>query len=199
MTPKFHKAVFLDRDGTIIEEVVYLARPDQVLFIPWAIDSLRRLKAAGYKLIVVTNQSGVARGLFTEKDVKRVNQHIQRQLEENNAGIDGWYYCPYHPEGTVAPYNVDSPMRKPGTGMVELAARDHSLDLSASWMVGDKASDILCGRKLGMKPILVLTGFGVAQRKILEEKYPSRKPLPVVESIREAAEWILRRHKKKSP
>lgn len=197
MRAKFHDAVFLDRDGTIIEEIGYLARPEQVKFIPWAIDALRRLKAAGFRLVVVTNQSGVARGYFTEEDVRAVHRHIQAKLAANGAGVDGWYFCPFHPEGTVAPYNVESPMRKPGTGMVELAARDLSLDLGASWMVGDKASDVVCGRKVGMRPILVLTGFGAEQRKILEEKYPSRRPVPVAPSIREAADWILKHLKKR--
>jgi D-glycero-D-manno-heptose 1,7-bisphosphate phosphatase len=147
-------AVFLDRDGTLMEEAHYCSHPDQVRIIPGVPEALRALKDAGYRLVVVTNQSGIGRGYYTLADYEAVSAHFLSLLGEGL--IDATYYCPEAPE-------KNSPRRKPETGMILEAQRDLGLDLARSWFIGDKAVDILCGRKSGMRPILVLTGHGAEQ------------------------------------
>ncbi|GAB4322574.1 MAG: D-glycero-beta-D-manno-heptose 1,7-bisphosphate 7-phosphatase [Candidatus Sumerlaeia bacterium] len=193
MTSENHQpVVFLDRDGTIIEEVGHLHRPEQVRFIPGALEALQRLKAAGYRLVAVSNQSGVALGLFTEQDVREVNDFIQDHLKAHNAGLDAWYWSPFHPQGTVAPYNVDSPLRKPATGMIEKAVCDLGLSLAGGWMVGDKWSDVLCGWRAGLRSILVLTGYGREQWLRVAQSGEPIGVLTVAGSLADAADWILK-------
>jgi D-glycero-D-manno-heptose 1,7-bisphosphate phosphatase len=147
-------AVFLDRDGTIMRDVDYCGDPAQVEVFPGATEALRRLKANGYKLIVVTNQSGIARGYFSESDYRAVEREFLRQLGEDS--IDGTYYCADLPE-------ANSQRRKPAPGMILEAQRDHHLDLASSYFIGDKASDIACGRNAGIQTILVQTGYGLRE------------------------------------
>ncbi len=148
-------AVFLDRDGTLIEERNYLADPDGVVLMAGATRALAALREAGYVLVIVTNQSGIARGLYRESDYEAVTARLMRILEEAGAPVDAVYHCPHHPD-------VSGPCRcrKPGTGMHEAAAEDLGLDLTASWYVGDKRSDVLPARALGGRGILVRTGYG---------------------------------------
>ncbi|PZR72499.1 MAG: HAD family hydrolase [Chthoniobacterales bacterium] len=147
-------AVFLDRDGTLMRDVDYCGDPKEVEVFPGTADALRQLKRAGYKVIIITNQSGIARGYFSEEDYRSVEQEFLRQL---GAGlIDASYYCPDLP-GTT------SLRRKPAPGMIFEAQRDHGLDLSRSWFIGDKASDVACGRNAGTKTILVRTGYGAEE------------------------------------
>ncbi|MEN3368296.1 MAG: D-glycero-D-manno-heptose 1,7-bisphosphate phosphatase [Verrucomicrobiota bacterium] len=148
-------AVFLDRDGTLMRDVDYCGDPKEVEVFQGAADALRRLKANGYKLIVITNQSGVGRGYFTEEDYRKVEAEFARQLGEGL--LDGSYHC------TDVP-GTNSTRRKPAPGMVLEAQRDHGLDLSRSWFVGDKASDIDCGQNAGVRTILVETGYGAGER-----------------------------------
>jgi D-glycero-D-manno-heptose 1,7-bisphosphate phosphatase len=147
-------AVFLDRDGTLMRDVDYCGDPHGVEVFPGAADALRRLKTNGYKLVVITNQSGVGRGYFTEEDYRAVEAEFVRQLGDGL--LDGSYHCP-DPPGT------NSTRRKPAPGMIFEAQRDHHLDLARSWFVGDKASDIECGRKAGVRTILVQTGYGAGE------------------------------------
>jgi D-glycero-D-manno-heptose 1,7-bisphosphate phosphatase len=147
-------AVFLDRDGTLMRDVDYCGDPRQVEVFPGAAETLRKLKGAGYQLIIVTNQSGIGRGYFTEEDYRAVEREFLRQL--GNDAIDGSYYCADLPE-------ADSPRRKPAPGMIFEAQREHQLDLARSYLVGDKASDIECGRNAGVRTILVQTGYGAHQ------------------------------------
>ena len=148
-------AVFLDRDGTLIEDPGYLGDPRQVVVLAGVPAALRRLREAGYALVVVSNQAGVARGLFTEDDVRAVNARLSELLAGNGAVVDAWYWCVHHPELTGP-----CACRKPGTELLERAARDLDLELPASWMVGDHPSDVEAGVRAGGRGILVLTGHG---------------------------------------
>lgn len=147
-------AVFLDRDGTLMRDVDYCGDPRKVEVFPKAAEALRRLKQKGYKLIVITNQSGIGRGYFTEKDYRAVESEFARQLGEGL--IDASYHSPDLPAS-------NSIRRKPGPGMIFEAQRDHHLDLRRSFLIGDKASDIGCGRNAGVRTILVQTGYGAGE------------------------------------
>jgi D-glycero-D-manno-heptose 1,7-bisphosphate phosphatase len=144
-------AIFLDRDGTLMRDVDYCGDPGQVEVFPGATDALRQLKRSGYKLIIITNQSGIARGYFKESDYRAVELEFLRQLGADL--IDDTYYCADLPE-------TNSPRRKPAPGMIFEAQHDHHLDLARSFFIGDKASDIECGRNAGVRTILVQTGYG---------------------------------------
>ena len=171
-------AVFLDRDGTLMQDVDYCGDPGKVEVLPEAAPALRLLKQKGYKLIIITNQSGIARGYFTEDDYRRVETEFLRQLGEGL--IDGSYYCPDLPTST-------SIRRKPGPGMIFEAQRDHRLDLHRSFFVGDKASDVGCGQNAGVRTILVQTGYGAGEKNC--------RPDWVATNIAEAAEIILKEGK----
>jgi D-glycero-D-manno-heptose 1,7-bisphosphate phosphatase len=153
-------AVFLDRDGTVIEEVNYLCDPSQVRLLGGAAESLRALRAAGYACVLITNQSAIGRGLLTVETLDRIHDELLRHLALNGATLDGIYYCPVVPtiESRTA---VEHPQRKPGPGMLLRAASDLGLDVSRSWMVGDMLSDVHAGRNAGCRgTILVRTGHG---------------------------------------
>jgi D,D-heptose 1,7-bisphosphate phosphatase len=150
-----HKAVFLDRDNTVIDDPGYLADPQGVRLLPGVEEALTRLAGASWRLIVVTNQSGVARGLLTEDMLQQVHAEIQRQLAQRGAKLDAIYYCPFLPEAPVEAYARDSDERKPKPGMLLRAAREMDLDLRASWMVGDSDRDIQAGRRAGCRTILI--------------------------------------------
>jgi D,D-heptose 1,7-bisphosphate phosphatase len=150
------RAIFLDRDNTIIENDGYLGDASKVKLLPGAGTALSSLRRLGYKLIVVSNQSGVARGMFSENDVESVNQEMCRQLiEQAQATIDASYYCPYHPEAKIAEYRVDHDWRKPKPGMLRQAAEDFSLELNQCWMIGDAPRDIAAGAAAGCRTILL--------------------------------------------
>jgi len=149
-------AVFLDRDGTIVVERYYLADPAGVELVPGAAAALRSLAAAGYCLVVVTNQSGIARGLYSEEDFRAVQRRIEELLEREGVRLDGVYHCPHHPD-----YTGPCECRKPATGLYRQAARELGLDLSRSVCIGDRLKDVLPARELGCAAaILVRTGYG---------------------------------------
>ncbi len=152
-------AVFLDRDGTLIELVHHLTDPGDVRLIKGAGVAVRALKAAGYAVVVVTNQSVIGRGKLTEAGLARVHAEMGRQLAAEGTEVDAIYFCPLAPT-TTDPRVIEDPMRKPGPGMLLEAARDHDLDLARSWMVGDTVSDMLAGRNAGCRSLLVTTGYG---------------------------------------
>jgi D-glycero-D-manno-heptose 1,7-bisphosphate phosphatase len=154
------EAVFLDRDGTLIEEVHYLAAPEQVRLLPGAADAVRQLNAAGALVVVVTNQAGVARGYFPERRVVEVHERLTALLAEHGARIDGYFYCPHHPTEGVGAYRVACACRKPKPGMLLTAARELDIDLARSWMIGDKPGDAEAGSAAGCRTILVRTGHG---------------------------------------
>ena len=177
MTPSpLRPAAFLDRDGTLIEEVNYLHRPDQVRLIPGVREALARLRAEGVALVVVTNQSGVARGYFTPDDVHAVHAHLEDLL---GMRFDGTYACFHHPHGEVAAWAGPCTCRKPAPGMLLRAAADHSLDVALSAMFGDKVSDLGAGRALGIPAFLVATGHGHAETPAARSAgYPIHRDLP---------------------
>ncbi len=176
-------AVFLDRDGTLNEEVGYLKDPDQLRLYPGAAEALRLFGAHGFKRIIISNQSGVGRGYLAKEEAMAVFQHLLSLLERDGGGVEGIYWCPHRPE-------EDCPCRKPKGGLVEKASAEHHLDLSRSYVVGDKASDVLLARNMGMRAVLVLTGYG---RQELERLKEGGGPLPdyVADDLSQAARWIL--------
>ena len=184
------KAVFLDRDGTISVEIGYIDNPADLELYPFSGEALSQLRNMGFKLIVVTNQSGVARGKFTESQVHEVNNMLRRLLQEKEVTLDEIYHCPHIPGGEVAEYGIECLCRKPGTDMLMRAKSKYNINLNKSYMVGDKISDVDCGRNAGTKSILVRTGFGVEQEKLLQDRLPNEQPDFIAESLNEAVEWI---------
>lgn len=150
-----NKAVFLDRDGTIIRDTGYLSSPEEIKLLPGADMAIKSIRQAGFKVIVVTNQSGVARGMFTLERMQEINEALRQQLADRGARLDGVYACPFHPEGKVAEYAKDSDLRKPQPGMLLQAAEDLDIDLEASWMVGDSGRDIEAGIRAGCRTVWV--------------------------------------------
>jgi D-glycero-D-manno-heptose 1,7-bisphosphate phosphatase len=149
------KAIFLDRDNTLIEDPGYINSPEQVKLLDGVAGALIELKALGYKLVVVTNQSAVARGIVTEKVLGAIHNRLKQLLAEKNAFLDGIYYCPYHPDGAVAKYRKESDFRKPNPGMLLKAAEEMDIDLGQSWCVGNSISDMEAGLRAGCKTILI--------------------------------------------
>ena len=156
-----NRAVFLDRDGVITQDPPHYAhRIDQLKLIPKSAEAIKLLNENGFKVVVVSNQSGVARGYYKEKDVHIFNDAMKKQLEEGGAHIDAIYYCPHYPEADVEAYRIVCDCRKPEPGMLKRAEKDLNLDLKRSFLVGDKIIDIVTGYRAGCKTILVLTGHG---------------------------------------
>jgi D-glycero-D-manno-heptose 1,7-bisphosphate phosphatase len=145
----------LDRDNTLIEDPGYLNHPEQVKLVEGVVEALTELKGLGYKLVVVSNQSAVARGIVTEQVLGEIHEHLQQLLAEEGARLDRIYYCPYHPEGVVARYRKDSDWRKPKPGMLLAAAEEMDIDLGQSWMIGNGDIDIEAGFRAGCKTILI--------------------------------------------
>jgi D-glycero-D-manno-heptose 1,7-bisphosphate phosphatase len=175
--------VFLDRDGTIAEEVGYLNHLSRFRMFPFAGPAIRCLKEAGFAVIVVTNQSGVARGYFPESLVREVNELMQRELAALGAALDGVYYCPH---GSAESCDC----RKPKTGMVERAARVHQLDLALSYVVGDRYGDMELAFRAGCRAVFVRSGYGLGEETCHAKDWP-RQPDAVVDDLQGAAEWIL--------
>lgn len=158
---KMNRAVFLDRDGVITHDPPHYAhRIDQLKLIPKSAEAIRLLNEYGFKVVVVSNQSGVAKGYYQERDVEIFNGAMKNELEKSGAYIDAVYYCPHHPEAKIEAYRIDCDCRKPEPGMFKRAEKDLNLDLKPSFLVGDKMSDIEAGYRTGCKTILVLTGHG---------------------------------------
>ena len=156
-----NKAVFLDRDGVITKEPPYYAhRIEQLELISKSAEAIRLLNESGFKVIVVSNQSGVARGYYEENDVENYNNAMKNELKKQGAYIDAIYYCPHYPEAAIEEYRIDCDCRKPKPGMLRQAEKDLNLNLKLSFLIGDKMSDIEAGYRAGCKTILVLTGQG---------------------------------------
>lgn len=197
-----NRAVFLDRDGVICEDVIYMKNPSQFQLIPGAGSAIGLLNDIGLRVVVVSNQSGVARGYLTEEDVQKVNQKMINELGER-CSIDAIYYCPHHPEMGGKAYKKDCDCRKPNPGMLKFAAQDLNLDLERSFMIGDKMDDVLAGYCVGCETILVLTGKG---RDELEsyttpnKKYSKNriKPDNIASDLSEAVLIILKKVQKTS-
>ncbi len=190
VTSRFERAVFLDRDGTIIEEVGYLDRADRVTFYPWTIDAIRVLNRAGVATIVVSNQSGVARGFFGEDVVEDVHHRIAGMLAEGGARIDAYYYCPHHPDGTVVGYARVCECRKPARGLIDRAVEQFGVDPARSFVVGDRWLDVRLAHAIGAKGILVRTGYGDMQERTPPGNLTADA---VVDNLIAASSWILAR------
>lgn len=160
-----NKAVFLDRDGTLNVDKGYVHRIEDWEWIPGAIGAIATLRKAGFLVIVVTNQAGIARGYYNEADVTRLHAWLNEELKKHGTAIDGFYYCPHHPE-----HSGECGCRKPMPGMLNEAQQDFDIDFGRSWLVGDKVSDIQAGLAAGVKSILVLTGYGNDDRALLKEE-----------------------------
>jgi histidinol-phosphate phosphatase family protein len=187
---RLNRAVFLDRDGTINEEVSYLADLTQLRLIEGASAAIGRLNQEAFKVVVVSNQSGVARGYLAEDSVQHVHSALRERLERAHAQVDAFYYCPHHPTEGIGPYRRDCHCRKPKPGMLERAARELQIDLNNSFIVGDRLSDLIAGHAVGCKPILVQTGFGhETQRALIGCPV---QPIFIAATLLEACEWILR-------
>jgi D-glycero-D-manno-heptose 1,7-bisphosphate phosphatase len=153
-----NKAVFLDKDGTLIPDIPYNVNPGLISIQPEAMEGLRALHEAGYLLIIISNQSGVARGYFTEDKLQAVQKKLMELMGNNNIPLSGFYYCPHHPQGTVEGYNKDCDCRKPMPGMLLKAAEEHQINLSQSWMIGDILNDVEAGNRAGCQTILIDNG-----------------------------------------
>ena len=188
---KPRRAVFLDRDGTINEEVHYLGRPEDVRLIPGAGEAIARLNQAGFQVVVVTNQSGLARGMFDEAALAEVRAELDRQLAEEGAKVEAHYACPHLPEGAVAKYARVCGCRKPKPGLILRAAAEMGLDLAGSYMVGDSLRDVEAGNAAGVTSILVETGHMTPP-----PSRPEETPDHVAMDLAAAVEWILGRLEK---
>jgi D-glycero-D-manno-heptose 1,7-bisphosphate phosphatase len=191
---KKNVAVFLDRDGTINEEVGYLDSLDKLKIIPTAYKAIKLINLSGMKAVVISNQAGVARGLFTEEFVKTVNNLLMDLLKKNGAIIDKFYYCPHHPVDGKGIYLQDCGCRKPAPGMLLQAARELNIDLINSYFVGDRFIDMETAKKVGAKGILVKTGYGadLLQDDGPDTATPENKPNFIATDIMDAVRWILK-------
>lgn len=180
------RAVILDRDGTLIEEVRYLDRLDRIRFFPYSVDAVRLLNRAGFAVVIATNQSGVARGFVPEAFVADVHWHISGTLAAGGARIDGFYYCPHHPEAAIDAYRQVCDCRKPKPGLLRRAATELDLDLPLSFVVGDRAHDIEAGAAVGARSVLVRTGYG------RRDEAASASASAVTDNLIGAVSWILR-------
>lgn len=179
------RAVFLDKDGTLLVNVPFNVRPSEMKLTPRAGPALRLMRAAGYELIVVTNQSGVARGLFSERALTEVRNQVARLARGAGAVMAGFYYCPHHPEGTEPEYAMDCTCRKPAPGLLFEAARDHDISLEDSWFVGDTLDDVEAGHAAGCRSILLDNGGETGWHMT-----PARMPEHIVGDLHDAAEII---------
>jgi D-glycero-D-manno-heptose 1,7-bisphosphate phosphatase len=183
------QAVFLDRDGTLVEEVGYLEHLDRLRLFPYSVDAVRLLNRAGFKVVVVTNQAGVARGFFGEDFVRDVQRDIDARMAKAGARIDAWYYCPHHPDAPVAAYRRDCECRKPRPGMVRQAERDLGIDAAQSFVIGDRWLDVRLGRSVGARAVLLRTGYGASEA----EQPPDDVTADLVaDNLMEAVAWVLR-------
>ena len=153
-------AVFIDRDGTISEEVGYVNHPSRFQLYPYSFEAIKLLNDENWLAIVITNQAGVARGYFSEDVVKQIHEQMMRKMNDASARLDAIYYCAHHPTVGEPPYRLDCSCRKPKAGLIERASADFEIDLASSWMVGDRYSDIELAHNAGLKSAFVLSGYG---------------------------------------
>jgi D-glycero-D-manno-heptose 1,7-bisphosphate phosphatase len=186
-TPALRPAVFLDRDGTLIEEAGYLDRLERMAFFPYTIDAVRLLNRAGFAVVVLTNQAGIARGIVRKDFVGEAHAHIAERLAVGGAKIDGFYFCPHHPDGTVEGLRRRCTCRKPQPGMLQQAAADLGLDLPRSFAVGDRWHDLEAGQAVGARGVLVRTGYGRSEEL---SPRPGVTPAAIVDNLIEAVSFI---------
>ncbi|OGP92362.1 MAG: D,D-heptose 1,7-bisphosphate phosphatase [Deltaproteobacteria bacterium RBG_16_48_10] len=192
-----HRAVFMDRDGTINEEVGYVNHLERFVLLPGVGEAIRLLNQHGLKTVIITNQSGVARGYFPESLIHLVHQRMQEFLKREGAYLDGIYYCPHHPDVGSPPYRQKCRCRKPETGLVDEASKSLDLDCSKSYMIGDRGNDLEFAHRIGARGILVLTGYGKGEWEYCQNRWKV-KPEYVAQDLYEAAQWILRQESLKN-
>jgi D-glycero-D-manno-heptose 1,7-bisphosphate phosphatase len=183
----FFRAVFLDRDGNLNLEKGYITDPSDIELYPDSGNVLRSLKQLGFLAVVITNQSAIGRGLMSEAQFEQVNAAFREQLQQSGTGYDALYYCPHRPED-------DCPCRKPKPGLIFQAARDLGIDLSRSYMIGDKLSDIEAGKRAGCKTILVLTGKGIETAEMIKRENAIIQPDTIQACLSDALVWIEKTH-----
>lgn len=190
------RVIFLDRDGTLNEEVNYLHRKEDLRILEGVPEAIHMLREHGYRIVVVTNQAGVARGYYTEADVDSLHAYMNELLEKQSAGIDHFFYCPHHPEHGIGKYKTVCHCRKPAVGMFEMAEQYYQVDKAHSWMIGDKLIDVQAGIHYGVRTVLVGTGYGADEHKRQLELAGEKGVLPYdfyAETLIDAARAILER------
>jgi D-glycero-D-manno-heptose 1,7-bisphosphate phosphatase len=184
------RAVFIDRDGTISEEVGYINHPSRFRLFPYAAEAIQHLNDNGWLAILVTNQAGVARGYFSEQMIQTVHAAMTADLEMNGAKLDAIYYCAHHPSVGEPPYRLDCDCRKPKHGLITQATQDFDIDISNSWMVGDRYSDLELARNAGLKSAFVLSGYGRGEWEYQRASWNGDPDL-VAENLLEAVQLIV--------
>jgi D-glycero-D-manno-heptose 1,7-bisphosphate phosphatase len=187
--PEKKSAVFIDRDGTILDEMGYLVPGSTINIYPFTAAAIAKLTDAGFPVVVITNQGGIALGMYDHAFVDQTHALLTESLASDNAHVTAWYYCPHHPDGKVPEFTGPCECRKPGTGLLQAAARDLHLDLTTSWVIGDQWRDIELARRAGARGILVRTGYG----RQLEADWPADIPRPsvVCDDLEHAADLII--------
>lgn len=185
-----NSAIFIDRDGTISEEVGYVNHVSRYRVFPFSAAAIKLINQSPLKAIVITNQAGVARGYFKEELIGRVHAKLENELASGGARLDAIYYCPHHPTVGEPPYRQECNCRKPKTGLLEQAAADFDIDLNKSYMIGDRYSDVKLAHRVGARGVLVLTGYGRGEFEYQREDW-SREPDFVAEDLLGAVRWIL--------
>jgi D-glycero-D-manno-heptose 1,7-bisphosphate phosphatase len=184
------RAVFIDRDGTISEEVGYINHASRFRLFPYSASAIKHLNENGWLAIVITNQAGVARGYFSEDMIQTVHERMTKGLESNGARLDAIYYCAHHPSVGEPPYRFDCDCRKPKPGLISRAAKDFAIDLSESWMVGDRYSDVEMARNAGVKSMFVMSGYGRGEWEHQRESW-NEQPDLLAENLLEAVRLIV--------
>jgi D-glycero-D-manno-heptose 1,7-bisphosphate phosphatase len=182
-------AIFLDRDGTINEDIGYVSAPGELIIYPYAAEAVRLINESGLKAIVITNQSGIARRMYTEETLDAIHRRMIEELARDGAHIDAIYYCPHHPRVGDERYRKACDCRKPGTGMLLRAAREHDIDLSSSYVIGDKSSDINLATSAGAGGVLVMSGYG-RETLAAQDAWPCA-PAIVADDLLDAVKRIL--------
>ena len=183
------RAVFLDRDGTILDELGYVTPESEIKLFPFSAEAITRLTAAGFPVVIITNQGGIALGLYDHAFVDATHAQLSKTLAQAGADVTAWYYCPHHPDGKVSEFTGACECRKPATGMLDAAARDLGLDLAGSWVVGDQWRDIELAHRAGARSVLVRTGYG----RGLEVNWPAdvAPPTTICDDLLAAADHIV--------
>ncbi len=188
-TSEDNKAVFLDRDGTLNEEMGYINHPSRFQIFDFAAKAVKQLNDAGFHVFIVTNQAGIARGYFTESLLDEIHEQLENHMNQAGAIIEKIYYCPHHPRAVIKKYKTDCACRKPNPGMIHLAEREFKINRNASYMVGDRYQDVVMGKRAGLKTIMLLTGYGRGEYMYQRDRWET-PPDMVEENVLTAAEAI---------
>jgi D-glycero-D-manno-heptose 1,7-bisphosphate phosphatase len=186
-------AIFIDRDGTINKECDYLSDTNDFELLPDAGRAISLLNKSNYHVVVISNQSGVARGYFSIESVAEIHNLMRKELEKEEAFIDKIYFCPHHPDGVIPEYSKECNCRKPNTGLIEKAGSELDIDMKGSYVIGDKWLDIECAHNANLSGILVLTGYGMEELQCIATHPQITKPAFVAKDLLVAVQWILER------